>query len=67
MTPEPSRRRPSRLEEEDDGMPETLSGEEMVDKRYKGGNIPSRVFKTLQKAVGDDTPEEPGSELSPLD
>ncbi|XP_035824146.1 trithorax group protein osa [Aplysia californica] len=48
----------SKKEEEDDDLPETLNSEEMVDKRYKGGNIPSKVFKVLQKAVGDDTPEE---------
>lgn len=49
-------------EEEDDGMPDTLSAEEMTDRRYKGGHIPSKVFRTLQKAVGDDTPETPPPE-----
>ncbi|CAG5119089.1 unnamed protein product, partial [Candidula unifasciata] len=44
-------------EEDDDELPDTLSSEDMVDKRYKGGNIPSKVFKHLQKCVGDDTPE----------
>ena len=46
-------------EDSDDGLPETLSAEDVTDKRYKGGHIPSKVFKTLQKAVGDDTPETP--------
>lgn len=46
-------------EESDDDLPETLDGEDLADKRYKGGNIPSRVFKHLQKTVGDDTPETP--------
>lgn len=35
-------------------MPETLNSEDMVDKRYKGGYIPSKVFKTLQMSVGSD-------------
>ncbi|BFZ17550.1 hypothetical protein BsWGS_20589 [Bradybaena similaris] len=46
-------------EEEDDDLPDTLITEDMVDKRYKGGNIPSKVFKVLQKSVGEDTPEAP--------
>ncbi|GFR80665.1 hypothetical protein ElyMa_005904200 [Elysia marginata] len=46
-------------DDSDDGLPETLDGDDMVDKRYTGGNIPSRVFKHLQKVVGDDTPETP--------
>ncbi|KAK7502031.1 hypothetical protein BaRGS_00006783 [Batillaria attramentaria] len=49
-------------DEEDDGMPDTLSAEEVTDRRYKGGHIPSKVFRTLQKAVGDDTPETPPPE-----
>lgn len=48
-----------REEEEDDGLPDTLNPDEVVDKRYKGGHIPSKVFRTLQRAVGDDTPEVP--------
>ena len=48
----------------DDDLPETLDGEDMVDKRYTGGNIPSRVFKHLQKTVGDDTPETPEASTS---
>jgi hypothetical protein len=43
----------------DDGLPDTLNPEEMTDKRYMGGHIPSKVFKHLQKVVGDDTPEAP--------
>ncbi|XP_050390256.1 uncharacterized protein LOC126809629 isoform X3 [Patella vulgata] len=54
----PAQRR-ANVDEEDDGLPDTLSNEEMVDVRYKGGHIPSRVFRSLQKAVGDDTPEIP--------
>ncbi|KAH9495423.1 hypothetical protein Btru_015084 [Bulinus truncatus] len=50
-----------REEEEEDGLPETLNNEDMVDKRYKGGNIPSKVFKQLQKKVGDDAPEAQGN------
>ncbi|KAK6170650.1 hypothetical protein SNE40_018994 [Patella caerulea] len=54
----PAQRR-ANVDEEDDGLPDTLSNEEMVDVRYKGGHIPSRVFRSLQKAVGDETPETP--------
>ncbi|XP_059153464.1 nucleolar and coiled-body phosphoprotein 1-like isoform X3 [Physella acuta] len=50
---------PRHDEDEEDGLPESLNSEDMVDKRYKGGNIPSKVFKHLQKTVGDDTPEVP--------
>ncbi|RUS76568.1 hypothetical protein EGW08_015676, partial [Elysia chlorotica] len=46
-------------DDSDDDLPETLDGEDVADKRYKGGNIPSRLFKHLQKTVGDDTPETP--------
>ena len=46
-------------EDSDDGLPDTLNPDEVTDKRYKGGHIPSKVFKTLQKAVGDETPETP--------
>lgn len=45
--------------EEDDGLPDTLHPDDVVDRRYKGGHIPSKVFRTLQRAVGDDTPEVP--------
>lgn len=50
-------------EDEDDGLPETLNPDEIRDVRYKGGHIPSRVFKSLQRAVGDDTPENPNGKL----
>ncbi|XP_063445414.1 uncharacterized protein LOC134725486 isoform X10 [Mytilus trossulus] len=46
--------------DEDDGLPDTLSGEELTNKRYMGGHIPSRSFKYLQMSVGD-TGEENGS------
>ncbi|XP_076074218.1 uncharacterized protein LOC143045527 isoform X9 [Mytilus galloprovincialis] len=39
--------------DEDDGLPDTLSGEELTNKRYMGGHIPSRSFKYLQMSVGD--------------
>ncbi|CAL1534198.1 unnamed protein product [Lymnaea stagnalis] len=57
--PDPALKQPGlrREEEEEDGLPETLNNEDMVDKRYKGGNIPSKVFKHLQKTVGEDTSE----------
>ncbi|GFN81968.1 PDZ and LIM domain protein 5 [Plakobranchus ocellatus] len=48
-----------RDEDTDDDLPETLDSEDMVDKRYTGGNIPSKVFKHLQKTVGEDTSETP--------
>lgn len=32
----------------------------IVDKRYTGSHIPSRVFRVLQKAVGEDTPTSGG-------
>ncbi|ESO87190.1 hypothetical protein LOTGIDRAFT_229329 [Lottia gigantea] len=54
----PAQRRANKGDDEDDGLPDTLSNEEIVDVRYKGGHIPSKVFRSLQKAVGDDTPEE---------
>ncbi|CAC5389479.1 unnamed protein product [Mytilus coruscus] len=46
--------------DEDDGLPDTLSGEELTNKRYMGGHIPSRSFKYLQMSVGD-TGEQNGS------
>lgn len=39
--------------DEDDGLPDHLSGDELTDKRYMGGHIPSRSFKYLQMSVGD--------------
>lgn len=39
--------------DDDDGLPDTLSGDEVTDKRYKGGNIPSRSFKVLQMSMGN--------------
>ena len=56
---------PGQQEESDDGLPETLSPEEVTDRRYMGGHIPSKVFRTLQKAVGDETPENPHTGESP--
>ena len=40
------------LDDTDDGLPETLSGDELTDKRYMGSNIPSRSFKMLQMSIG---------------
>lgn len=46
------------LEDTDDGLPDTFSGEELIDKRYTGGAIPSRSFRMLQMSVGNgDTSE----------
>uniref|UniRef100_A0A2C9KP39 Uncharacterized protein n=1 Tax=Biomphalaria glabrata TaxID=6526 RepID=A0A2C9KP39_BIOGL len=58
--PNPDIKTSKREEEEEDGLPETLNSEEMVDRRYKGGNIPSKVFKHLQKTVGDEGVEAQG-------
>ncbi|XP_052763668.1 trithorax group protein osa-like isoform X1 [Mya arenaria] len=39
---------------EDDGMPDKLNAEDMVDKRYVGGNIPSKSFRALKLHVEDE-------------
>ncbi|KAL4240514.1 hypothetical protein ACF0H5_001305 [Mactra antiquata] len=41
-------------DDDDDGLPDKLSEEDMVDKRYKGSNIPSKSFKALQMFMDDD-------------
>ncbi|XP_053393080.1 trithorax group protein osa-like isoform X3 [Mercenaria mercenaria] len=41
-------------DDEDDGMPDSLNEEDMIDKRYKGGSIPSKSFKALQMYMDDD-------------
>ena len=41
------------LDDTDDGLPDTLSGEELTDKRYTGSAIPSRSFRMLQMSVGN--------------
>lgn len=46
--------------DDDDGLPDTLSGDELTDKRYKGGHIPSRSFKVLQMSVGNNAIEQNG-------
>lgn len=54
----------ARDEEEDDDLPDTLNSDDMVDRRYKGGSIPSKVFKVLQQSVGEDTTEAPSPAIS---
>ncbi|XP_060568872.1 trithorax group protein osa-like isoform X4 [Ruditapes philippinarum] len=41
-------------DDEDDGMPDRLNEEDMVDKRYTGAHIPSKSFKALQMYMDDD-------------
>ncbi|CAG5131913.1 unnamed protein product [Candidula unifasciata] len=36
---------------------DSVNNEDITDRRYKGGNIPSKVFKVLQKSLGDDPQE----------
>lgn len=38
----------------DDGLPDRLNEEDMIDKRYRGGNVPSKSFKTLKLSRDDD-------------
>lgn len=51
------------LEDTDDGLPDTFSGEELIDKRYTGGAIPSRSFRMLQMSVGNGDTSETGITL----
>ena len=39
---------------ENDGLPDHLDDADLIETRYKGGDIPSKAFKFLQKYVSDD-------------
>ncbi|BFZ03330.1 hypothetical protein BsWGS_06369 [Bradybaena similaris] len=76
LDPDPATLTQAKREEStNEDFSDMVNNEEMADMRYTGGNIPSKVFKVLQKSLGDDPQEislqqnntEPGSvhSLSP--
>lgn len=51
---------PKQPERSGEGMVvETQGGDENSDVRYRGGHIPSKIFQTLQQAVGNTSPQPP--------